>query len=67
METPALRPCPFCAHDKPELAMMGNDDAQIVVVTCFECGAIGPRSTGDDPPGHAAHLRNQRFGVSVEH
>jgi hypothetical protein len=23
--------------------------------------AIGPRSTGDDPPRHAAHLWNQRF------
>jgi hypothetical protein len=35
---------------------------RIVVITCPEREAIGPRSTGDDPPGHAAHLWNQRFG-----
>jgi len=33
--------CPFCSHDKPEVAVIGNDVAQIVVVTCRECGAIG--------------------------
>jgi len=59
--------CPFCSHDKPEVAVIGNDVAQIVVVTCRECGAIGPRSTRDDRSGHAAHLWNQRFGVNVEH
>jgi uncharacterized Zn finger protein len=36
-----LRPCPFCNHDEPELAMFRNESAQIIVVTCPECGAIG--------------------------
>ena len=58
-----LRPCPFCVNDKPEFAMVGDEQAQIVVVTCPECGAAGPPSTGNDPPGHAAQLWNQRFGV----
>jgi len=66
MDTGDLRPCPFCRYDKPRLALFGNEEAQILVVTCPECGAVGPRSTGDDPPGHAAHLWNQGLGRTIK-
>jgi hypothetical protein len=32
---------------------------------CPECGAVDPMATPDDPPGHAEHLWNQRFGVGA--
>jgi len=62
MKTIELRPCPFCAHDRPALATVGNEQLQFFVVTCLECGAIGPRAPSDDPPAHAEHLWNQRLG-----
>src|SRR3954466_944677 len=48
MEAIELRPCPFCAHDKPIIAAIGDDDLQFIAVTCPECGAIGPRATSED-------------------
>ena len=62
-----LRPCPFCANDRLTVATFGNEQVVYTVVTCTECGAMGPRASGDEPPGHAEHLWNQRFGVGVEH
>ena len=38
METrETLRPCPFCAHDRPVLAEVGDERVRFVVVTCPEC------------------------------
>jgi len=65
METTALRPCPFCAHDKPFVAAVGRDAVERVAVVCPECGAVGPMATVSDPPGHAAHLWNSRYGANV--
>ena len=39
-----LRPCPFCAHDKPMLATGGNEQLHFFVVTWAECGAVAPRA-----------------------
>lgn len=39
-----------------------SDECHIIVM-CPECGALGPRADATDPPGHARHLRNQRFGA----
>jgi hypothetical protein len=58
----SLRPCPFCAHDEPVLAAFGRDAVERIAVICPECGALGPMATADDPPGHAEHLWNSRFG-----
>jgi len=63
VETIELRPCPFCAHDAPTVATVGNEQLLFFVVTCGECGAIGPYAANDDPPGHAEHLWNPRFGL----
>ena len=58
-----LRPCPFCAHEQPRLTLLGDERVRFVLVMCPECGALGPRTTSDDPPGHAAHLWNLRYGA----
>jgi len=50
-----LRPCPFCAHEKPTLVVMGSGEVERVSVVCSECGAVGPMTTADDPPGHAEY------------
>ena len=62
-----LRPCPFCANERLTVATFGNEQTRFVVVTCTECGAMGPRAVSTDPSGHAEHLWNQGFGVGVEH
>jgi Lar family restriction alleviation protein len=59
-----LRPCPFCANDKPVVVQSEQELADIVVVVCHECGAVGPHATAEDPAGHAEFLWNQRFGMS---
>jgi len=59
-----LRPCPFCANEVPTLVAMGSEQVQRVSVVCTECGAVGPTTTADDPPGHAAHLWNLRYGAN---
>ena len=66
-EGEALRPCPFCANTNLTVARLGYERKQFVVVTCSECGAIGPRANATDPQGHAEFLWNQRFGVGKEH
>lgn len=43
-----LRPCPFCAHDKPVLAAVGKDAVERIAVVCPECGAVGPMATAND-------------------
>jgi ribosomal protein S27E len=53
-----LSPCPFCANVALTIATFGHEQAQFVVVTCSECGAMGPRASGGDPPGHAEFLWN---------
>jgi hypothetical protein len=58
-----LRPCPFCAHEKPTLVMMGSGTVERVSVVCPECGTDGPSTTADEPPGHAEYLWNQRYGA----
>ena len=62
-----LRPCPLCANERLAVANVGNDKRRLTVVPCSECGAVGPRANADDPPGHAEHLWNQRFGYKAEH
>jgi len=62
-----LRPCPFCAHRRPTLVVSGKDNVEIITIRCPECGASGPITTRQDPPGHAAFLWNQRYGTGVEH
>jgi hypothetical protein len=59
METIDLRACPFCSHDKPELAMIGNDDAQIIVVA-GDRGPIAPHS------GQPAMIRRDTRPVFME-
>jgi len=59
-----LRPCPFCGHDAPTLVVMGGDHVERVSVVCAECGAVGPMTIADDPPGHAEYLWNQRYGAN---
>ena len=58
-----LRPRPFCAHEQPLLTVLGDERLRFVLVMCPECGALGPRATGDDSPGHAVHLWNLRYGA----
>jgi hypothetical protein len=55
-----LAPCPFCAHESPLLAALGDDRVRYVAVLCSVCGAIGPRATGEDPPGYAEAMWNER-------
>jgi hypothetical protein len=55
-----MRPCPFCAHAEP---VISRDVDGRELVTCPECGAVGPRALPDDPPGHAAFSWNLRFGA----
>ena len=60
MERP--RDCPFCAHDDLEVVTLEREPFVIIgVVGCPECGAMGPRSTSDDP-AHAVAAWNQRMG-----
>ena len=40
MPMPDLRPCPFCANDRPESVMLGIDPLRAVFVRCPECGYI---------------------------
>ena len=56
----------FCANDQLTVATFGNEQTQYVVVACSECGAMDPRASTSDPPGHAEHLWNQRFGADAE-
>jgi uncharacterized Zn finger protein len=58
-----LRPCPFCAHTELVTAVIGDEMTRFVVVTCPECGAIGPRASSDDALGTAEHLWNSLYGV----
>jgi len=64
VELADLRTCPFCAHTAPTLVAMGGGKVERVSVVCPECGAVGPSTTADDPPGHAEYLWNQRYGVN---
>ena len=56
-----LRPCPFCAHDKPVVAVVGRGKVERIAVTCPECSAVGPIASAADPPGHAQLLWNARY------
>jgi hypothetical protein len=58
----ALRCCPFCANENLVVVTFGSVAAKSTAVTCPECGALGPRASADDPPGHAQHMWNLRFG-----
>ena len=42
--TISLRPCPFCAHDKSELAVIGDDGLRSVVVGRSESDLIVSRN-----------------------
>ena len=64
MNAQALRPCPFCANDKPVVPAVGHEWVEIIAVVCPECGAAGPRARPEDPAGHPIFLWNQRFGVN---
>ena len=55
-ELTELRPCPFGAHDKPTLVVMGGDKDNRVSVVCPEFGAVGPMTTPD-----AEYLWNRRY------
>ena|ERR1700676_4405864 len=48
-----LRPCSLCEHKEPKLTVLGDDRVRFILVMRPERGALGPRATGDDPPGHA--------------
>jgi hypothetical protein len=43
---------------------MGGDKVERESVVCPECGAVGPMTTADDPPGHAEYLWNQGYGTN---
>jgi uncharacterized Zn finger protein len=59
-----LRPCPFCANDKPVVIEACREWGATIALMCPECGALGPLALSDDPPGHAVFLWNQRFGMN---
>ena len=60
---PDLRPCPFCSSSDLTIATATDDDITTVAVVCLECGATGPKGTGDDPPANIQHMWNQRYGA----
>ena len=58
-----LRPCPFCAHDRPERVTLGADPLRVIFIRCPECGCIGPKADGRHPPGTAERLWNMRYDL----
>ena len=59
MQPADLRPCPFCANDKPIIVMMGKSPAY--VIACPECGANGWQSVPGNGPKHAIEVWNSRY------
>ncbi len=60
MNTPDLRPCPFCACAMPTSVGIGREGVEQTAIFCPECGAIGPRASSADAPWHAEELWNRR-------
>ena len=65
MYTPTLKPCPFCGHWPPLPVDVGVEGFEIRHMRCEKCGAVGPRATDNDPPGHELELWNRRHGLLV--
>ena len=56
-----VRPCPYCAHDAPEVQSVECGDGRSgFAVVCCECGARGPVAP-DQSADVARHSWNQRF------
>jgi len=59
-----MKPCPFCSSAQPELELDAtvaegppNTALHYAQVCCFECGARGPKKSGDDEAGAETEAR----------
>jgi len=62
MDSPELRPCPFCAHPMPTSIGIGRERVERTAIFCPQCGAMGPSASAAESPWQAELLWNHRVG-----